>query len=81
MMKIGAESVFIGSGIFKSSENLSASDRIIEQSKRAKACVEAVTHYQNIEIVSKVSEGLGQPMIGIAMDELEDSEKLETRGW
>ena len=81
MMKLGAESVFIGSGIFKSSENLSDSDRLLEQSKRAKACVEAVTHFENIEIVSKVSEGLGQPMTGIAMDELEETEKLETRGW
>ena len=81
MMKLGAESVFIGSGIFKSSENLSDSDRLLEQSKRAKACVEAVTHFENIEIVAKVSEGLGQPMTGIAMDELEETEKLETRGW
>lgn len=81
MMKLGADSVFIGSGIFKSSEELSNSDRLIEQSKRAKACVEAVTHYQNIEIVSNVSEGLGQPMTGIAMDDLVESDKFENRGW
>jgi len=81
MMKIGAESVFIGSGIFKSSEGSSASDRIKEQSARAKACVEAVAHYDNIDIVARVSEGLGQPMTGIACDELVDSERLEKRGW
>jgi pyridoxal 5'-phosphate synthase pdxS subunit len=81
MMKIGAESVFIGSGIFKSSENLSDSDRLKEQSKRAKACVEAVTHWQNIDVVAKVSEGLGQPMTGIACDDLVESERLENRGW
>jgi pyridoxal 5'-phosphate synthase pdxS subunit len=81
MMKIGAESVFIGSGIFKSSENLSASDRIKEQGKRAKACVMATTHYDNMDIVAQVSEGLGQPMTGIAMDQLAESEKFEDRGW
>jgi pyridoxal 5'-phosphate synthase pdxS subunit len=81
MMKLGAESVFIGSGIFKAGESLSASDRIIEQSKRAKACVEAVTHWQNIEIVAKVSEGLGQAMTGIAMSELVAEQRLENRGW
>jgi pyridoxal 5'-phosphate synthase pdxS subunit len=81
MMKIGAQSVFIGSGIFKSGEGLSASDRAKEQFKRAKACVEATTHWQNIDIVAKVSEGLGQPMTGIACDDLVDSERLEKRGW
>ena len=81
MMKIGAESVFIGSGIFKSSENASSSERISEQSRRAKACVEAVTHWQNIDVIAKVSEGLGQPMTGIACDDLVENERLEKRGW
>lgn len=81
MMKIGAESVFIGSGIFKSSEGLSGTERAEEQYKRAKACVEAVTHWQNIDVVAKVSEGLGQPMTGIACDELVETEKFENRGW
>jgi pyridoxal 5'-phosphate synthase pdxS subunit len=81
MMKLGAESVFIGSGIFKSSADLSDADRAIEQAKRAKACVDAVTHYENIEIVSNVSEGLGQPMTGIAMNDLVDEDKFENRGW
>lgn len=81
MMKIGAESVFIGSGIFKSSEGLSGTERAEEQYKRAKACVEAVTHWQNIDVVAKVSEGLGQPMTGIACDELVETGKFENRGW
>ena len=81
MMKLGAEAVFIGSGIFKSGAELSDDERLESQYRRAKACVEAVTHWENIEIVAKVSEGLGQPMTGIAMDELVETQKFENRGW
>lgn len=81
MMRLGAEAVFIGSGIFKSGAGLETDERLEEQYKRAKACVEAVTHWENIEVVAKVSEGLGQPMTGIAMDELTDTQKFENRGW
>lgn len=69
VMQLGAQAVFVGSGIFKS-EN---------PEPRAKAIVEATTNYTNAEILAKVSKGLGGPMTGIGMDEL--SIKLEERGW
>jgi len=69
VMQLGAEAVFVGSGIFKS-EN---------PEPRAKAIVEATTNYTNPEILAKVSRGLGGPMTGIGMDDLEI--KLEDRGW
>jgi pyridoxal 5'-phosphate synthase pdxS subunit len=68
-MQLGAESVFVGSGIFKSSE----------PEKRAKAIVEATTHCRDPHILAKVSRGLGEPMTGIGMDEV--TTKLADRGW
>lgn len=68
-MQLGAEAVFVGSGIFKSSD----------PAPRAKAVVEATTHFDNAEILAKVSRGLGAPMTGINMDEVET--KLADRGW
>jgi pyridoxal 5'-phosphate synthase pdxS subunit len=68
-MQLGAEAVFVGSGIFKSSE----------PEKRAKAIVEATTHFRDAHILAKVSRGLGEPMTGIGMDELQV--KLAERGW
>ena len=63
------ESVFVGSGIFKSED----------PATRAKAIVEATTHFQNPEIVMKVSRGLGEAMRGTEIDQLET--KLAERGW
>ena len=68
-MQLGAEAVFVGSGIFKSSN----------PAPRAKAIVEATTHYNDPEILAKVSRGLGTPMTGIGMDELDI--RLADRGW
>ncbi len=68
-MQLGAESVFVGSGIFKSSE----------PEKRAKAIVEATTHFRDADILAKVSRGLGEPMTGIGMDQIVT--KLADRGW
>ncbi|MGI9578812.1 MAG: pyridoxal 5'-phosphate synthase lyase subunit PdxS [Microthrixaceae bacterium] len=68
-MQLGAESVFVGSGIFKSSD----------PAPRAKAIVEATTHHDDAAILAKVSRGLGAPMTGIEMDDLEL--KLAERGW
>ena len=70
MMQLGVEGVFVGSGIFKS-----ANPR-----KRAKAIVEATTHFDNPDIVAKVSEGLGEPMRGIELSTLSDVERLARRG-
>jgi pyridoxal 5'-phosphate synthase pdxS subunit len=71
MMQLGVDGVFVGSGIFKSSN----------PAPRAKAIVEATTHFQNPEILATVSENLGEPMVGINASSLPESEKLATRGW
>ncbi len=68
-MQLGAESVFVGSGIFKSAD----------PAPRAKAIVEATTNFNDPSILAKVSRGLGAPMTGIGMDELDIH--LEDRGW
>jgi pyridoxal 5'-phosphate synthase pdxS subunit len=70
-MQLGADGVFVGSGIFKSGD----------PERRAKAIVEATTHYQDAEILARVSAGLGEPMVGISTSSLDPSELLETRGW
>ena len=69
--EIGAEGVFVGSGIFKSGE----------PAKRARAIVEATTHYMDAEVLARVSEGLGEAMVGISTASLDPSQLLETRGW
>lgn len=71
MMQLGVDGVFVGSGIFKSAD----------PGPRAKAIVEATTHYKNPEILAKVSENLGEPMVGINVSSLQESEQLATRGW
>jgi pyridoxal 5'-phosphate synthase pdxS subunit len=70
-MFLGAESVFVGSGIFKSSE----------PAKQAFAIVRATTHYQDAKAVAEVSRGLGESMPGIEMSQLPEAERLQTRGW
>lgn len=71
MMQLGVDGVFVGSGIFKSGD----------PARRAKAIVEATTHYNNPEILAKVSENLGEPMVGISVSTLSEEEQLATRGW
>ncbi|MEY4159014.1 MAG: pyridoxal biosynthesis lyase PdxS [Actinomycetota bacterium] len=68
-MQLGAEAVFVGSGIFKSDD----------PAPRAKAIVEATTHFRDPEILAKVSRGLGAPMTGIGMDEI--NQRYAERGW
>ena len=68
-MQLGAEAVFVGSGIFKSDD----------PAPRAKAIVEATTHFQDAAILAKVSRGLGAPMTGIGMDDIDV--RLAERGW
>jgi pyridoxal 5'-phosphate synthase pdxS subunit len=70
-MQLGADGVFVGSGIFKASD----------PSTRAKAIVEATTHFQDPEILARVSQGLGEPMLGISAAAIPEHELLETRGW
>jgi pyridoxal 5'-phosphate synthase pdxS subunit len=70
-MQLGADGVFVGSGIFKSGD----------PERRAKAIVEATTHYADPEILARVSAGLGEPMVGISTASLDPGQLLETRGW
>ena len=71
MMQLGAESVFVGSGIFKSSN----------PERRAKAIVSAVVHYKDPKILAEISEDLGEPMVGIGVDDLAENQKISERGW
>jgi pyridoxal 5'-phosphate synthase pdxS subunit len=70
-MQLGAEAVFVGSGIFKSAD----------PPMRARAIVEATTHFNDPERVAKASEGLGAPMTGLEARKLDDAELLSPRGW
>jgi pyridoxal 5'-phosphate synthase pdxS subunit len=81
MMQLGAETVFVGSGIFKAAAGLSDSDRIASQSLRAKAIVEAVLFHDDAKKLAEISRGLGPAMVGINVDSLDESELLATRGW
>ena len=71
MMQLGVDGVFVGSGIFKSGDPAS----------RAKAIVEATTHYDDPGILARISENLGEPMVGITVDSLDETERLAGRGW
>ncbi len=71
MMQLGVDGVFVGSGIFKSGD----------PAKRAKAIVEAVTHYDNPDILVKVSRNLGEAMVGISVSAMPDADKIAGRGW
>jgi pyridoxal 5'-phosphate synthase pdxS subunit len=71
MMQLGAEGVFVGSGIFKSSN----------PSVRARAIVKAVTHYQDAAIIADVSKNLGDAMPGLDIKQIPPEELLAKRGW
>jgi pyridoxal 5'-phosphate synthase pdxS subunit len=70
-MQLGADGVFVGSGIFKSGD----------PDRRAKAIVEATTHFNDADVLARVSAGLGEPMVGVSAASLDPAELLETRGW
>ena len=71
MMALGADGVFVGSGIFKSGD----------PARRARAIVQAVTHYNDPAILAEVSKNLGEPMVGINVSTLPQEELLSVRGW
>jgi pyridoxal 5'-phosphate synthase pdxS subunit len=71
MMQLGADGVFVGSGIFKSGD----------PARRAQAIVKATTHFKDPKVVAEVSRGLGEAMVGREMGELTEGERLATRGW
>lgn len=71
MMQLGCDGVFVGSGIFKSGD----------AAKRAKAIVQAVTHYKDPKVLCEVSMDLGEPMVGINTEKMSDADRLAKRGW
>ncbi|MGC7560835.1 pyridoxal 5'-phosphate synthase lyase subunit PdxS [Pasteurella sp. PK-2025] len=71
MMELGADGVFVGSGIFKSEH----------PEKFAKAIVQATTHYQDYDLIARLSEELGDPMKGIEISRLQQHERMQERGW
>jgi pyridoxal 5'-phosphate synthase pdxS subunit len=71
MMQLGVDGVFVGSGIFKSGD----------PARRARAIVEATTHYNEPEIIAEVSKGLGEPMVGISVNSLSQDKLMAGRGW
>ncbi len=71
MMQLGVDGVFVGSGIFKSGD----------PAKRAKAIVEAVTHFNDAQILAQVSRDLGEPMVGIGVTTMPDEQRIAGRGW
>jgi pyridoxal 5'-phosphate synthase pdxS subunit len=71
MMQLGADGVFVGSGIYKSGD----------PAVRARAIVEATTYFNDPDIIAKVSRGLGEAMVGISMGEIPEADRLAQRGW
>jgi pyridoxal 5'-phosphate synthase pdxS subunit len=71
MMQLGADGVFVGSGIFKSAE----------PGRRAEAIVKATTNFRDAKVLAEVSKGLGEAMVGREMGDLAEGERLATRGW
>ena len=71
MMQLGSDGVFVGSGIFKSQN----------PAERGKAIVEAVTHFDDPQVLAEVSRGLGEAMAGIEIDQLSKEQLLQERGW
>ncbi len=71
MMQLGLDGVFVGSGIFKSGN----------PAKRGRAIVEAVSQFDDPEVIARVSEGLGEPMVGIDISTLSTEERMAERGW
>lgn len=71
MMQLGCDGVFVGSGIFKSGD----------PAKRARAIVQAVTNYEDYKLLADISADLGEPMVGIEISNIPDSQRMQERGW
>jgi len=71
MMQLGCDGVFVGSGIFKSGDPVA----------RAKAIVEATTHFEDADIIARVSRNLGEAMVGINISDIPEGERMQERGW
>lgn len=71
MMQLGCDGIFVGSGIFKSGDPM----------KRARAIVEATTHYNDAQLLAEISKDLGEPMVGIDISTIRPEERMQERGW
>jgi pyridoxal 5'-phosphate synthase pdxS subunit len=71
LMQLGVDGVFVGSGIFKAGDPL----------RRAKAIVEATTHYQDAHLIAEVSTDLGEAMVGLTLEQIPDAQRMAQRGW
>jgi pyridoxal 5'-phosphate synthase pdxS subunit len=71
LMQLGVDGIFVGSGIFKSGD----------PARRARAIVEATTHYNDPEVIAEVSKGLGEPMVGIEISAIPNDQLMAGRGW
>ena len=71
LMQLGVDGIFVGSGIFKSGD----------PARRARAIVEATTHYKDPEVIAEVSKGLGEPMVGIEISAIPNDQLMAGRGW
>ncbi len=71
MMQLGADGVFVGSGIFKSGD----------PAKRARAIVEATTNFRDAKLIADVSRNIGEPMVGLTIEQIPPDQLLSTRGW
>ncbi len=71
MMQLGCDGVFVGSGIFKSGD----------PAKRARAIVEATTHFEDADVIARVSRDLGEAMVGINISDIPEAERMQERGW
>jgi len=81
MVQLGAESVFVGSGIFEVGLDLRPEKQRKEQLRMAQAIVKAVTHYDRPDILASISEGLPKAMLGVSMETIPDDQQLAKRGW
>jgi pyridoxal 5'-phosphate synthase pdxS subunit len=81
MMKLGAETVFVGSGIFKAGASLEGAERLKAQQRRANAIVESVLFYKDAKKLAEISKGLGEAMVGINCSELPAFQRMADRGW
>jgi len=81
MVQLGAEAVFVGSGIFEVGQDKSPKDNHDMQLMMAKAIVQAVTHYNRPDILAQISEGLPEAMRGVSLEGLPEEQQLARRGW
>jgi pyridoxal 5'-phosphate synthase pdxS subunit len=80
-MQLGAESVFVGSGIFEVGLDLKPEEQRREQLRMAQAIVQAVTNYNRPEVLAQISEGLPKAMKGLSLEGIPEDQILAKRGW